>query len=245
MLVLNVLAFVGMTYSVITNLSAQNATSSSGSGFSMPPFNPDLSLAEQFGCVNPADCGCDGPSAALNPACNADALKNLPNQVGKFKKGLADGSIKPADGQTLDEALAQADKALSDLDAALTSIGNEIANDGDGNKGKALITGTSTGGDGDFLSKAKGIGPVDTTGLGKVLWNGKLDMVDDETGKSLTLWQRATRRHQGDKGTRAFILARMEYLRQGAKKKLIADSAPPKAKTPASVQSPKLKHTKY
>ncbi len=60
-------------------------------------------------------------------------------------------------------------------------------------------------------------GPADRSGLGKARLNGGLDMLDDETGKSLTIWQRATRRYQGDsRGSRALFMAKMEYMRKKA-----------------------------
>jgi hypothetical protein len=109
-----------------------------------------------------------------------------------------------------------------------------LEGDADGGLGKA---GKNKNG------KGKLAGPSDSV-LGNVTWNGSLDMIDAESGKSLTLWQRATRRYQGDKdGTRAFTMARVEYIRSKALKRMAAQekskSVPvASARKPASVASP-------
>ncbi len=46
---------------------------------------------------------------------------------------------------------------------------------------------------------------------------GSLQMFDDQSGRPLTLWQRATRKYQGaPEGKRAYILAKMEFIRAQA-----------------------------
>jgi hypothetical protein len=81
------------------------------------------------------------------------------------------------------------------------------------------------------------VGPINAK-LGKVEWNGGLDMVDSETGKSLTLWERATRRYMGSPdGKRGFTLARIEFVRK--------QSIPKAAEAPKIPEGEKVAKKEY
>jgi|GEM_PF-3595519 len=87
-------------------------------------------------------------------------------------------------------------------------------------KGKLGLV--SSGGDGSGGGK---VGPKGAK-LGDVEWNGSLDMIDAKTGKSLTLWERATRRYMGTPdGKRGFTMARIEFLRKQSSPKLASEKA--------------------
>ncbi|MEO6460028.1 MAG: hypothetical protein ABIO95_06235, partial [Bdellovibrionota bacterium] len=95
---------------------------------------------------------------------------------------------------------------------------------GDGTGG-SVGWATTNGGKGGAFGGSGGAGGVGPTGayLDATLWNGQLDAIDPNTGKSLTLWQRATRRYMGTPdGQRGYTLARIESLRKKATQKIAA-----------------------
>ena len=114
-----------------------------------------------------------------------------------------------------------------------------------GKSANGLYDGSGGDGWGGFSFAASGgkVGPSDRSALGNARAFGSLELVDEESGKSLTLWQRATRKYQGeDGGKRAYILAKMEFIRSQALKqqqmKLAAKSPAEKSKTePPAVKS--------
>jgi len=263
MLGLNVAAMAAAFVPIFTSKSAEDGVSAGdfGSGSGGANFNPNIPAYEQLNC--PADkCDCSGPDSGLNPLCSPDALKNLSKELANAKSMLESGMLTPADGTSLEDALAGFDNATAMADALANGTipnvegvsGTDFAGDpGSGNGNKAgkggatsVIEGNSGGGLAGFGSDNKiKAGPANRDGLGKTLWNGLLDMVDDESGRSLTIWQRATRRYQGNDGQRAFQLAKIESIRTQKFKITRKDgSAPTKATTPKDkklAQSPALK----
>jgi hypothetical protein len=168
-------------------------------------------------------CDCSGPNASLNILCGPDSIKNVKKILDS--QNLTDTSQLP-DGVTVKQANDQNSKASSMLDNLLagnlgaidsTSLGEALdggKSGGLGNVGSDIIGGGSGGPDPFGLGKVKA-GPADRAGLGKISYPNGLDSIDEATGKFLTLWQRNTRRHQGDvRGSRAFFLAKVEFMRK-------------------------------
>jgi hypothetical protein len=90
-------------------------------------------------------------------------------------------------------------------------------------RGASFSTSFQTEGSGSASGSGAGrVGPASTVGLGNAIPLNGLTMVDELTGKELTLWQRATRRYQGEQGSRALRLARVEFTRQEVKARKLA-----------------------
>ncbi len=235
-------------------------------------FDPNLPLANVLNCPagNPA-CDCSSPSANLNMLCGKAALENLKGQLSNVKGQLTQGTLNAPEGQTAEDMLSAIDNANAGLDSLLNGeipgSGVETASIGDvgtGGKGSGsgkngsdvLYGGSGSASDFDMLSAMGGgngkAGPSDRSGLGRIFFNGGLDAIDEATGKSLTIWQRSTRRYQGDeKGSRAFLMAKVEVMRKLASKGQTmakAGEAPLKApaasRAPASAKLPPVKKIK-
>jgi hypothetical protein len=240
MMALNIAAFGAAAYSILANSKSKSATDSGRVG-SIPNFNPNLPLVNQLNPAcsnNPAECGCTPENSIGNPACDPEAFKNLAGNAQRFRQDVQDGKIANPDGKDLNEDLAKLDTALGQL-AALTSGEGASGADSGEIAGGALGFGESTGagsgrgasfstsfkteGSGSASGSGAGrVGPASTEGLGNAIPLNGLTMVDELTGKELTLWQRATRRYQGDQGSRALRLARVEYTRQEVKTRKLA-----------------------
>jgi hypothetical protein len=189
------------------------------------------------------------------------ALTKAREALGNIKAGLPPGVTQ----SELSGLIAEASEGMEGLGGGALGLaglaggggggpgGGEGANGGEdgayGSAGDGADWDEMAGGEGGLGKAGKGkkgkntrTGPNDAV-LGAVTWNGSLDMVDANTGKSLTLWQRATRRYQGDKeGARAFTMARIEHIRSQAHKRLAQaekSKAPVvAARKPASLATP-------
>ncbi len=227
------------------------------------PDNSDSQLCR----TAPELCNCSGPSAATNPVCNPDAItKDIP----RIKSDIERGIISPPDGKSKEDFFNDLDNLAKDLgtlngiatgalpDSAIAelssikgsgfnSAGRAGAGDagaGDFNEDSGFSNGSSGGGLlGAFGSGSKTVGPADTTGLGRALFDGLLNLIDAATGKDLTVFQRNTRRLQSfeDKGKRAFAMARIEQIRQAALK--YKESLKTKTLAKAPIKSQKTKKT--
>ena len=252
---LNIAAMAASIIPIFTSSKTKSALNGAGGlGFSL---NPNLPLATQFGCTDLASCGCGGDDAKFNPACNADALKNLGSDLAAAKDLLEQGKLEIPEGKSKDDLLAATNGAMAALNSALAGEGGngddsiDAGGFGDttgkskkGGVGSGASGFASTGGVGGLsglsdLFGLKRAGPEDRSALGKMAWNGWLDMVDDQTGKSLTIWQRATRRYQGENGARAFMMARTEAIRKQALKGTMPKIA--QAGQPAPATKPAVK----
>jgi hypothetical protein len=73
-------------------------------------------------------------------------------------------------------------------------------------------------------------------------WNGSIDLVERSRDRSLTIWERATRRYQGDaEGTRAVTLTRLEYIRAQAFQRMRSPGYVPPSKPADSFIKSSLK----
>lgn len=181
-------------------------------------FDCSGSLAETYVCQKDGDKKIKADLAKLND------LKNSP-VLGEVDPKEIDSQIKTADemlGQFMD----------GDYGSVLSGKGGGGNPSSPGSATLASINGHFTdpsanasqfgkGSSGDYngiagITASRGTGKVGPVGasLGNVEWNGSLDMVDSQSGKSLTLWERATRRYMGTPdGKRGFSMARIEFLR--------------------------------
>jgi hypothetical protein len=151
------------------------------------------------------------------------AVAKMDQDFGTIESALQGGEFSPTDGG-------------SDGEGGL----------GNGANGKRSLAGNGSGGHGSgdpygaasaLGSAFRRVGPADTSNaLTNALAPNMLELVDRETGRSLSLFERGTRRYQGvqpqlaSPGMRAFILARMEYIRREASKALARANAPRLAK---------------
>jgi len=192
-------------------------------------------------------------SAGLSNALCGDTGTAIRDSLNTIRTDLSTPNLKFPDGVSSDSLNSQVsggEDALSGLDSGSMTAGKG-GDSGGGGRGAGAGKDTSKGGakgvasggaglgDDDFFGGKTGkAGPVDRKGLGKVTIKNGLTMIDDETGQELTIWQRTTRRYQGGpEGTRAFALARMEWVRQEAAKKGMKAVLPAlaSAKAPATV----------
>jgi hypothetical protein len=201
-----------------------------GSGNYNRNFDPNSNLADQF-CKNPNDpaCNCSGPNAANNILCGPGSIKNVQATLNAQKDKLKDGSTPIPAGQTVEGLLASIDQANQGLDSLLGGtlpgvdsgvLGESLADLKEGGAGKGVGSDILAGGSGSFDSDLLGLnktkaGPADRKGLGNIISTSGLDAIDEVSGKSLTIWQRLSRRMQGDQsGSRAYTMAKTEWLRK-------------------------------
>ena len=164
-------------------------------------------------------------------------------------------STKPQVQQAgLDTAKANIDKLIAgDTKGVLESDGNqfsEYASATAGRAGAAIPKGIGNGSEGGtggsvgwvgstsggLAGRGGGLGKTGPTGayLDKTDWNGQLDMINPNTGKSLTIWERATRRYMGTPdGQRGYTMARIESLRKKSTQTIAAEAEKPKKKAVA------------
>lgn len=238
---MNTLAIAGGVLSIVSSFMSAGGARGSGASFGAG-FSPNnASLAERLGCKTLAECGCTGPDAALNPVCSNDALNKLNENLDAARAVITSGAGVP-EGTDINSALAELDAGQAKLNEALSALSafesGELSPESFANAGKGQgYTGGAAefddfGGGGGF-GGGSGIkaGPEDRAGLGRAVAINQLDLMDPDTGKNLTLWQRATRRYQGGQdGKRAFHMARVEFIRQQSKKRLAMASAQAKQK---------------
>jgi hypothetical protein len=200
------------------------------------PLDPDGDFCEK----NPQICQCSGTAASSSPICNPNTVNS---QIPTIKKGLTDGTIALPPGSSLEDTLAALD-ALPDNLAVASSVltgskpNSELAKlsgirgSGGGKtaRGKSGQAGldafnessgfdASAGGGFGLGTGGRPASPVDTKGLGGIVFDGSLNVIDSDTGNSLSLWERATRRYQGEslfKG-RAVMMARVENIKKLAR----------------------------
>lgn len=244
---LSVGVIIGGAYSIITSLTSKDSTTgSNGPGFTPPPGGgpgggPNGPVGNPFDgsnfCGGDPSCSCTTPEAAANPLCSPDPRKSLGDLAAQAKAIIADNpGLDFGNGVSADSLLKDLDNNLRAFENAFGVATGEIdpsalegsgfgnfskdGKAGSGSKGgysEDAVDGASGGGGGSG-GVGSTVGPKDRSGLGKTVWNGLLDMLDDATGKSLTLWQRATRRYQGERGQRALLMARMEMIRNRGRK---------------------------
>ncbi len=203
-----------------------------GDGFTdMPDFNFDDQNFRLNDVINDPTA-CSGANA--NPIiCAPGGFKANTNKIiADLKGAIRDGKIKGSDADKLNGLLSAAESGdVGKMTAALNANKDVAAASGFSDAepiakvGEAPSTGVSSNvafsgeeatSEIDPNGGGKGNAHIDGS-LGSVDWNGLLDMLDSKTGKSLTLWQRATRRYQGGpSGKRAVMLARMEIIRKTA-----------------------------
>jgi hypothetical protein len=186
--------------------------------------------------------------------CKPDGLNRAASDL-KNLRGLNDTrkiNLTPEQLKELDDAEASIDRLQAgDYEGVIAANGGNYSDYAGNLTGSASLTAPNalhSGGDdnGGTNGSANWAGinsrgafagqnglQVGPTGayLDKTEWNGALDQIDPRTGKSLTLWQRATRRYMGTPdGQRGYTLARIEGLRQQSIRKLAEASAPKPAK---------------
>jgi hypothetical protein len=159
-------------------------------------------------------------------------LDNL--ESGNYDAVLADGRATPRD----EDIAGRGRAGLANSGGFFSGAGDSS---GFGNGAHANYRGmaglTAAGGGGGRERGNDKVGPVDAK-LNPVEWNGGLDMVDSETGKSLTIWERATRRYMGTpEGKRGFTMARIEHLRKQSNPKLAKASGTPEGEKVAKKES--------
>jgi hypothetical protein len=215
------------------------------------PDTPPTTLAQW----PPAGLDCSG-ELANTVACQADGpdqIRELLNTVeNKYNNGEFTGTdFNPNDLErakrmlnnyengNFDAVMADAGGALSDGygmgssgDASLADgvSGGFGSNAEDGSLFGAGASADYSGTAGNTASGISGgrVGPT-TANLDNMQWNGLLDMKDPKTGRSLTIWERATRRYMGTPdGQRGFTMARLEHLRKRSQKELAKESEPKK-----------------
>ena len=201
--------------------------------------------------------GADAPAYL----CDSDGLELLETDLNKLDSLSKTNSIS-----LTPEQLAAIDKAKSDLEKLKkgnyqgildgNGAGGSYSSDVAGSAAAATpgdISGDGSDGGGGTngsvnwrsAAAAAGFGNGNTSKVGptgayldKTEWNGALDMINPNTGKSLTLWERATRRYMGTPdGQRGFTLARIEQLRkQSSDAKKLAEA---RAQSPAKAVAKK------
>jgi hypothetical protein len=235
-LALNALAVAGGILSVVSSLMSLGAQkgggSSTGGGPGYLTANPTDPLIKQLGCIDLANCGCGPNEAATNPMCSPDGLDKIKADLENAKSLFATGDIPLPEGKTPEGMLGELDNALAELGKAESALatgdlGDILATDGLGNgrSGGAGKKGAGGGGGDGMGGGAYGgfggggavrAGPADRSGLGSALSVNELNMIDEATGKKLTIWQRATRRYQGEGSRRALMMSRAEFIRKEA-----------------------------
>ncbi len=232
---MNVLAIAGGALSVVSSLMSMGAQKGGGRSTSGGPgyltANPTDPLIKQLGCIDLANCGCGPNEAATNPMCSPDGLDKIKADIENAKSLYATGEIPLPEGKTPEGMLGELDNALAELGKAESALatgdlGDIAATDGLGNgrgtgkKGAGGMGGGDGMGGGAYGGFGGGgavkAGPADRSGLGSALSVNELNMIDEATGKKLTIWQRATRRYQGEGSRRALMMSRAEFIRKEA-----------------------------
>lgn len=216
-----------------------------------PPSIPNFNLGSlNTGVPNPARANNICKTDPKVFGCKPSDLDNLNKLESDYKLGKVDLGEVPEDffsnmRKAANYVALNEDDITAGLGASAGS-GGSGGGAGDNKGGATNAAGSfSISGAGNSLGGIGTLGPQNKEGLGAVLFNGSLIAVDDSTGKELTLWQRATRRYlgiqTGVQGTpRGNTLARMEYLRSQAMKKLkvTVDLSPKKKENVATIQTP-------
>jgi len=173
--------------------------------------------------------------------CTPRGFEDALNDMDKYKQ-LVDNGVVTASPDELEE-FTSAQSGLSalangDFGAVLSADGTNFSDyssasagrssGGSGNTGTGGSVNWSATGRSSFGSAGPGgnalVGPVGAK-VDMTQWNGMLDAIDPKTGKSLTMWERATRRYMGTPdGQRGFTLARIESLRKQSIQKLSSDA---------------------
>ncbi len=187
--------------------------------FSAPDFSsPELENSDACK-ADPSLCTVDGSLAAQQKM-----IQDLKNKLNDGSLGDAAGNIggilSAVDSGDLDQISA----AMNGADpSALAALGEALPSGAaltDPSTGNVDFSGAEMLADNAVDAGASGASTANKHidgSLVDVEWNGMLDMLDRNTGKSLTIWQRATRRYQGGpKGKRALMMARFEHIRKTA-----------------------------
>ncbi len=137
--------------------------------------------------------------------------------VNKYIDGLSDGSIEPPEGQSRSEAINLATANLAQLEGALGELQENLKLDKDTYFDPNSMRRSSSDEDlGDFQSSNSGPSKNGNNPAASLRFNG-LDVEDTESGRKLSLFERATRRYNGTRDyNRAFTLARLEVFRKRA-----------------------------
>lgn len=173
--------------------------------------------------------------------CNKDDLKNLDLVQAEYENGNLE--VPPGTPPDFFDQMKKAAAYVSTGDADM-SAGLGASDEGSRNNGLSSQGSNkgSKGSSGVFEISGAGntvggtFGPQNREGLGAIFFHGNLRAYDENTSKELTLFQRATRRNLGiqtgsSATPRGNMLARMEFMRNQALKKLTLAGAPQKAQT--------------
>jgi hypothetical protein len=162
-------------------------------------------------------------------------LDTAKSNIDKLLAGDTQGVLESDGNQFSDYASATAGRAGA---ATPKGIGNGDGSDG-GTGGSVGWGGSTSGG---LAGGGGGLGKTGPTGayLDKTDWNGQLDMINPNTGKSLTIWERATRRYMGTPdGQRGYTMARIESLRKKSTQTIAAEAEKPAKKAVAKQEEPR------
>jgi hypothetical protein len=168
----------------------------------------------------------------LSPEQQTD-LDTAKGNIDKLIAGATKGGLESDGNQFSDYASASAGRAGA-------AIPKGIGNGSEGGTGGSVgWVGSTSGG---LNGRGGGLGKTGPTGayLDKTDWNGQLDMINPNTGKSLTIWERATRRYMGTPdGQRGYTMARIESLRKKSTQTIAAEAEKPKEKAVAKQEEPR------
>jgi hypothetical protein len=206
-----------------------------------------------------AECAKPNPPKYL---CTPNGLNDAKTDLNMLDELTKTGQVvlTPEQQAGLDTAKANIDKLIAgDTKGVLESDGNQFsdyASASAGRAGAAIPKGIGNGSEGGtggsvgwvgstsggLNGRGGGLGKTGPTGayLDKTDWNGQLDMINPNTGKSLTIWERATRRYMGTPdGQRGYTMARIESLRKKSTQTIAAEAEKPKEKAVAKQEEPR------
>ncbi|MBP7844089.1 MAG: hypothetical protein KA116_04690 [Proteobacteria bacterium] len=135
--------------------------------------------------------------------------------INKYIDGLSDGSIEPPEGQSPSEAINLATANLAQLEGALGELQENLKLDKDTYYDPSRRS-SSDEDLGDLQSSNSGPSKNGNNPNGSLRFNG-LEVEDVDSGRKLSLFERATRRYNGTRDyNRAFTVARLEVFRKRA-----------------------------
>jgi hypothetical protein len=260
---IDILTIVGGAALLAVSLTAKDQTDGDNIAPPLPGSDPFTKKNQPPGlCAdNNPICDCTGPDSATNPVCNPEFVAK---GVEIIKTGLKNGDFVPPDGETPEKLTEKLDSLLGDLnlingvvaggqpESSLAELSG-VRGSGFGSAGRTglsragkdafnentQVSGSNFGSFGSSSSGSNVAGPADRTGLGKTIFDGLLNIINADSGEDLSIFQRNTRRHQGDNGTRSFMMARIEQIRQSALKYRDKLSAPAKLAKSSPTQKPR------
>jgi hypothetical protein len=254
---------IGMTAGGILAMLAGGKTQEAASGEPMPEMagaggaaaggempTPDLG---NFNLPN-FNTNTNGNNPYVNTFCPNGPPCSVPDDIyaglDKLASGLADGSMSAPNGMSPDAFLESSYNDLAKLEDAVKQLENSLTEDVDNSTmlGERSSNRAPASGGFDFGGFTNPFAKLkkDNASQAPVRING-LDAEDMNSGKKLSLFERATRRYQGTRDyPRAFTVARMELLRKRAKEfaKRGTKKDDKVARSPASTPSATIKNDK-